>query len=144
MSGGNKEQRPLVGVGVVFIRDGMIFLAKRSGSHGDATWGSAGGHLEFGESLEACARREAKEELGVDVGEMTFLCIANIIDYGVHYLDVEFLGDIGDQIPRAVEEDSFTEMGWFPLDKLPEVLFAPMRYAIDSLKSGSIYHNISE
>ncbi|GIS83418.1 MAG: hypothetical protein CM1200mP15_20500 [Dehalococcoidia bacterium] len=62
---GNKEQRPLVGVGVVFIRDGMIFLAKRSGSHGAAIWGVCGGHLEFGESLEACARREAKEELGV-------------------------------------------------------------------------------
>ena len=144
MSEGNKEQRPLVGVGVVFIRDGMIFLAKRSGSHGAATWGCAGGHLEFGESLEACARREAKEELGVDVGEMTFLCIANIIDYGVHYVDVEFLGDIGDQMPMTIEEDSFTETGWFPLDQLPEILFTPVRYAIDSLKNGAIYYDISE
>ena len=75
---------------------------------------------------------------------MTFLCIPNIIDYGVHYVDVEFLGDIGDQLPMAIEEDSFTEAGWFPLDQLPEVLFTPVRYAIDSLKNGSIYYDISE
>ena len=37
-----------------------------------------------------------------------------------------------------------TETGWFPLDQLPEVLFTPIRYAIDSLKNGSIYYDISE
>ena len=141
MSAGDEKQRPLVGVGVVFIRDGLMFLAKRTGSHGDSTWGSAGGHLEFGESLEDCARREAKEELGVDVGDMTFLCLANIIDYGVHYLDIEFLGDIGDQIPRVVEQKSFTETGWFALDQLPEPLFTPVKYAADSLKHGLIYYD---
>lgn len=42
--------RPLVGVGVVFLREGRVFLAKRQGAHGEATWASAGGHLELGES----------------------------------------------------------------------------------------------
>ncbi len=133
--------RPLVGVGVIFIRDGSIFLAKRAGSHGDSTWGSAGGHLEFGESLEDCARREAKEELGVDVGEMTFLCLSNVVDYGVHYVDIEFLGDIGDQTPSVIEENTVTEIGWFPLDDLPETLFTPVRSAVASLRTGSIYYN---
>ena len=106
-TGGVTEQqnRPLVGVGVVFIRDGRVFLAQRRGSHGEATWASAGGHLEYGESLEDCARREAREELGVDVGELRVLCFSNIIAYDRHYVDVEFLGDIGDQEPVPNQAD---------------------------------------
>jgi 8-oxo-dGTP diphosphatase len=91
---GLEEPRPLVGVGVVFVRQGRVFLAKRQGSHGEATWASADGHLEWGETLEECARREALEELGVAVGDLRFLCLSNIIAYSKHYLDVEFLGTL--------------------------------------------------
>jgi 8-oxo-dGTP diphosphatase len=136
----NRLERPLVGVGVVFIRNNTIFLAKRLGAHGEDTWGSAGGHLEFGETLEDCARREAMEELGVQVKEVTFLCISNIVAYDKHYVDIEFLGDIDDQSPSVIEHDSFTEYGWYPLNDLPEPLFEPIRYAIDSIRTGLIYY----
>ena len=132
--------RPLVGVGVVFVRQGRVFLAKRQGSHGEATWASAGGHLELGESLEECARREALEELGVTVGHLGFLCVSNIIAYGRHYVDIEFLGDIADQQPQLVEPDSFSDAGWFPLDQLPQPLFQAVRYALDSFRTGRYYY----
>ena len=134
------ESRPLVGVGVVFVReDGRVFLAQRKGGLGGGTWGSAGGHLESGESLEECARREALEELGVVVGEVRFLCVSNIIAYGRHYLDVEFLGDIGSQEPVLAEPDSFARCGWFAVDEPPEPLFQAMRYALASLRTGRRY-----
>ena len=136
----DEQGRPLVGVGVVFVRRGRIFLARRQGSHGEATWASAGGHLEQGESLEDCARREAKEELGLEVGNLIFLCVSNIISYGKHYVDVEFLGDIGDQDPRPAEPDSFSEQGWFEIHQPPEPLFDPVNYALDSLKTGRYYY----
>ncbi len=139
---GTQENRPLVGVGVVFIRDGRVFLARRQGAHGAATWGSAGGHLEYGESLEDCARREAREELGVSVGDLRVLCLSNILAYDRHYVDVEFLGDIGEQEPAPNEADgSFGEYGWFPIRNLPQPLFEPMRRAIDSLLSGQWYYS---
>ncbi len=131
--------RPLVGVGVVFVRHGRVFLARRRGTLGEGSWGSAGGHLEFGESLVDCARREAREELGVDVGESRFLCLTNIVAYGRHYVDVEFLGDIGNQEPRMMEPEAFGEFGWFPLESPPEPLFHAMRRAIDSLLTGRQY-----
>ena len=131
---------PQVGVGVVFVREGKVFLAKRQGSHGEDTWASAGGHLEWEESLEDCARREALEELGVTVGEMRFLCISNIVAYGKHYVDVEFLGDIGSQEPRLAEPEAFSESGWFPLDDLPQPLFQAVWYALDSLRTGQYYY----
>ena len=111
-----QADRPLVGVGVVFVRQGQVFLAKRRGAHGEDSWGSAGGHLEFGETLEDCARREAMEELGVSVGELRVLCLSNIVAYGRHYVDVEFLGDIEDQEPVPTASDgSFGDYGWYPV-----------------------------
>ena len=132
--------RPQVGVGVIFVRDGRVFLAKRHGAHGEDTWASAGGHLETGETLEDCARREALEELGVTVGELRYLCLSNIIAYGKHYVDIEFLGNIGGQEPALVEPEGFSESGWFPLDDLPRPLFQAVRYALDSMKTGQSYY----
>ena len=123
----------------MFLREGRVFLAKRQGAHGEATWASAGGHLELGESLEECARREALEELGVTVGHLRFLCVSNIIAYGKHYLDVEFLGDIGDQEPVLAEPEAFSQAGWYALDGLPQPLFQAARYALDSLRTGRRY-----
>ena len=130
----------MVGVGVIFVRGDRVFLAKRQGSHGEATWASAGGHLEMGESLEECARREALEELAVNVGDLRYLCASNIIAYGTHYVDFEFLGDIGDQQPRLAEPDAFSEHAWFPLDQLPHPLFEAVKYALDSLRTGCHYY----
>ena len=135
-----EESRPQVGVGVVLLRQGKVFLAKRQGSHGEATWASAGGHLELGETLEECARREALEEFGVQVANLQFLCVSNIIAYGRHYLDIEFLGEIGQQQPEIIEPEGFSEAGWFPLDDLPQPLFKALAQALDSLLTGRHYY----
>ena len=143
MSAGPSESqksqgRPQVGVGVIFVRDGQVFLAKRHGAHGEDTWASAGGHLENGETFEECARREAMEELGVTVGDLRFLCVSNIIAYGKHYVDIEFLGDISGQEPRLMEPEAFIDSGWFPLEDLQEPLFLAMGHALDSYKTGQM------
>ena len=131
--------RPQVGVGVIFVRGDTVFLAKRHGAHGEDTWASAGGHLENGETLEECGRREAMEELGVTVEDLRYLCVSNIIAYDKHYVDIEFLGEIGDQEPRLMEPESFIASGWFSLDDLPEPLVHAMRYALDSYRTGQHY-----
>ncbi|MDA0770900.1 MAG: DNA mismatch repair protein MutT [SAR202 cluster bacterium Casp-Chloro-G4] len=135
----SQPSRPLVGVGVLFVRNETVFLAKRQGSHGAASWGFAGGHLEFGETLEECARREALEEMGVTVGHLRFLCISNVIAYDRHYVDIEFAGDIGTQRPIIAEPEAFGESGWFALDALPQPLFRPAEIALDSLRTGQKY-----
>ena len=136
----SEESRPLVGVGVIIIRDGKILLAERKGSHGGNTWASAGGHLEFGETLEECAKRETFEEFGIHLQRMTFLCVSNIVAYDRHYIDVEFLGDLGIQIPQIQEQDFFANLQWFSLSELPSPLFEPVRIAIDSLLTGQSYY----
>src|SRR5262245_18223392 len=66
-----------VGVGAVICRSEEILLLRRRNVHGSGTWSTPGGHVEFGESLEACAAREALEETGLIVGEVEFLAVTN-------------------------------------------------------------------
>ena len=137
---GELRPRPLVGVGVALVRAGCVFLARRRRGHGAGAWASAGGHLEYGETPEQCARREAWEELGVRVGGLRIICVSNIRHYDRHYLDLEFLADIGDQQPRPQADDGeLGEYGWFPLTAPPQPLFEPMRLAIAGLLSGQWY-----
>lgn len=67
---------PTVGV-FIFNRAGELLLLK---SH---KWPDkyvvAGGHVELGERIEAAAIREAKEETGLDVYDLKFICIQEFI-----------------------------------------------------------------
>ena len=63
-------EHPRVGVGVIVTKADRVLLIKRKGVHGQGTWSTPGGHLEYGESPEGCAARETLEETGVDCLDM--------------------------------------------------------------------------
>uniref|UniRef100_A0A7S2ZRP0 Nudix hydrolase domain-containing protein n=1 Tax=Rhodosorus marinus TaxID=101924 RepID=A0A7S2ZRP0_9RHOD len=65
-----------VGLGVFIERGSKFLIGKRIGSHGSGTWGLPGGYLEFGESFEECARREAREETGLELGSQVSVVTA--------------------------------------------------------------------
>ena len=43
---------------------GIVLIRRKNPPHG---WALPGGFVDYGESLESCAMREAKEEIGLDV-----------------------------------------------------------------------------
>ncbi len=117
-----------LGVGAV-IHDGAgkILLLRRAKTL-DASrstvglWSNPGGEVEFGETVEAAAVREAREELGVEVE------IERVIGYtdqilpesAVHWHLVAFLTRIVRGEPRILEPDKCDELAWFDVSALPE------------------------
>ena len=121
------DQNPRVGTAMIITKDDKVLLMKRKGPHGTGTWSTPGGHLDFGESLEDCAAREAREEVGVDVFDIRFRAVTNDIfeAEGKHYITIWLEGKpVGE--PRIVSEREVEEIGWFAWDALPEPLFLPL------------------
>jgi len=135
---------PKVGSGVVIIRDGKTLLAKRKGAHAEGTWGSLGGHVESGESPMEASIREAREELGIEIGNLTFASCTSMIKYDRHYIDISFTAEIISGEPTICEPDKIEEIGWFDLEALPEPLFEPVRRVFDALKTGTVYCEVRE
>lgn len=54
------------------------------------TWALPGGHLEFGETLEACARRETEEETGLILDKVKFWTLNESVmaDVKRHYITI--------------------------------------------------------
>lgn len=122
-----------VGVGAVVQRaDGALLMVRRSGVHGDGTWATPGGHLDFGESPEACALREALEETGVSAENPRVVATTNDVMEadGRHYVTLWVLLDhvAGDGEALAMHE--LSEVRWFARDELPTPLFASTQNAI--------------
>jgi 8-oxo-dGTP diphosphatase len=125
---------PLVGVGVMVIRDGCVLLGKRKGSHGAGEWAFPGGHLEHMETAEDCIRRELAEEVGIEVCEIRFQYCANVRKYAPkHYVHLGFAAVWKSGEPEVIEPDKCECWGWFRLDKLPEPLFEFARMGLDNL-----------
>ena len=57
----------MVGVGAVVVRDGRALIVRRAHEPRKGEWSLPGGLLDLGESLAEAARREVKEETGLDV-----------------------------------------------------------------------------
>jgi 8-oxo-dGTP diphosphatase len=65
-------ERPLVGVGAVIVEKGRVVVVRRATEPLKGEWSIPGGMLELGETVRACAAREAREETGlvVEPGEV--------------------------------------------------------------------------
>jgi 8-oxo-dGTP pyrophosphatase MutT (NUDIX family) len=74
------------------IQDSSNFFARKD------TWGLPGGHLEFGESFEACGAREVLEETGLIVHDLRFLAVVNSVMHaeGKHYAVVFVKGYVSE------------------------------------------------
>jgi 8-oxo-dGTP pyrophosphatase MutT (NUDIX family) len=64
------EQLLLVGISVLLIdQENRVLLLHRSDTN---DWGVPGGYMEIGETLEEAARREVREETGLELNELIF------------------------------------------------------------------------
>ncbi len=117
-------------MGVFVVKNGKFLVGKRKSSHGSGTWAPPGGHLEFGEGLEDCVKREVKEETGLEIKDCEFLGITNdIFPEGKHYVTLWFLAKWESGDPKVLEPEKCEEWKWIKLEDCESIenLFLPLK-----------------
>lgn len=112
-----------VGVVTLVHKEGKVLLGKRINCYGEGQWAPPGGHLEKGESLEACATRELFEEAGLKV--LSFHKYNWVRDYleDQHYIIHLLFVDMWEGEVKLMEPEKCEGWHWFDWDKLPSPLF---------------------
>ena len=122
MSDREYPARPIVGIGIVVIKDDAVLLVRRGKPPNIGAWTLPGGAQEVGETTEDAARRELLEETGIEVGKLHFAATVDNIrrdDVGrvrFHYTIIDFAARWVAGIPVAATD--VTEATWAPLDAL--------------------------
>jgi 8-oxo-dGTP diphosphatase len=138
-----EQDEPKVGIGVMILKEGKVLLAKRKGSHGEGEYAFPGGHLEYMESFESCAKRETKEESGIEIANIRFQFLANVTKYTPkHYVHIGLIADWQDGVPTILEPESSESWEWYDLEKLPQPLFEMCKMAIESHRIGRNYYDL--
>jgi len=121
--------RDYIGVGVgamVFDREGRVFLARRGprASNERGYWEFPGGKVGFGEKLIDAVRREFLEEYEMEIEVVELLSVDDHIlsEERQHWLSPTYLARHVGGVPRIVEPEKCSAIGWFPLSALPEPL----------------------
>ena len=124
----SSANRPFIGVGVIVRKDGDILLGKRKNAHGAGGWQFPGGHLEYGESIEACAIREVFEETGLSIKNLRIGPYTNDIfeTEGRHYVTLYVISDYDSGEISLKEPDKCEAWDWFSWEVLPFPRFLPI------------------
>ena len=129
MSTEDQHRRPpMIGVGVMIVKGDRALLGKRKNAHGAGTWAFPGGHLEYRESIEACARREVHEECGLEIESIRPLGFTNDLfdEGGKHYVTLFVRADYRSGQPVVREPDQCELWIWSPWPPEVSPLFLPL------------------
>ncbi|WP_438311811.1 NUDIX hydrolase [Sporosarcina sp. FA9] len=140
-----KELRKLVGHRPLILPGSVVLILNNKNElllqhRADGSWGLPGGIMELGESLEETARREVKEETGLDVGNLKLLNVFSGKDY---YLKVSN----GDELYSVtavyvtneangiiqIDHNESIDVQYFKLDALPKNLTNGTQNFINSI-----------
>lgn len=121
--------RPRIGVGVMVWKDGRLLLGRRINARGEKSWQLPGGHLEFGETVEACAAREVAEEAGIAIHNLVHAGYTNdvFIESNRHYVTLFVSSEYAHGDVTVMEPDKCECWRWFYARELPMPLFKPIR-----------------
>jgi 8-oxo-dGTP diphosphatase len=120
--------------------DEVLLQLRQNTGYMDGHWAAAAaGHVERGETAYDAARREAREELGIEVPHLAFVTAmqrtqhAEPIDERIDFFFTarEWTGE-----PRIVEPAKAAALAWFSLDRLPDPVVPHERVVLDGLGTG--------
>ncbi len=113
-----------VAVDKVITYSDYVLLIRRGGYPGHGLWALPGGFLNADETIEAAARRELREETGLNGEYLSYRGqkvfdhpqrsqLGRMITHAFHYE--------ASSMPRAIAGDDAADVRWFPIHKLANI-----------------------
>lgn len=116
----------------------QLLMVQRAKDPSKGKWGIPGGFIDGGETAEHAVTRECKEEIGMSIHSLSYLCChPNRYDYGglsYQTLDLYFTAEFDpSETPKALDEVAAIQ--WFDLEAIQQdqVAFPSCWVAIQSL-----------
>ena len=128
-------RNPAPAAGVLLERDGTVLLVKRRYAPRVGAWCVPAGFMEYGETPEHCAIREAREETGLEV-RLTglFGVYAGFDDPRVRAVLILYTAERTGG--RLVPGDDASAARWFALARLPRTIaFHAHHRALEQLRA---------
>ncbi|BDG72614.1 NUDIX hydrolase [Roseomonas fluvialis] len=116
MTGREYPDRPWVGIGCIVFRGDHVLLVRRGKPPRLGQWSLPGGAQHLGETAEEAARRELREETGIEVGPLALAIVVDAISRDAdgralyHYTIIDFAAEWRAGEARA--GDDVSEVTW--------------------------------
>lgn len=116
-----------VGAGALIVnQENEVLLLKRGrkSRNNVGFWSQPGGRVDFGEKIEAAIIREVREETGIEITLLRYLCYTDefLKKENQHWVAISFLAKISKGSPKIMEKGKHDDIRWFNLKKLPKKL----------------------
>jgi 8-oxo-dGTP diphosphatase len=118
---------PFVGVSAVVVRDGLVLVGRRRGSHGAGTWAFPGGTVDAGEEPADTVRRELLEETGLRASAVGPIAWTSDVmaDEGLHFVTLHHRVEVDVGDPQGLEPEKVEEWRWVDWSAIARPMFAP-------------------
>ncbi|KAB2938589.1 MAG: NUDIX hydrolase [Hyphomicrobium sp.] len=120
---------PRAGASAVLFRGSTVLLVERGEAPAQGLWSLPGGSIEAGEPAEDTARREVREEAGLEAHIVGLAGVYDIIEHEsdgtvlLHYVLATYFGRAAEGDPRAGGDAR--DARFFPLDALEDLPMTP-------------------
>ncbi len=115
-------ENPRPAATVLVIQNKQLLLVKRALEPQAGWWSLPGGFMEIGENADAAAKRELREETGLEVAQLKFVDFCSITDGPTGYVLV-FAFTTTAYSGKLVAGDDAADAAFFPLADLPPLAF---------------------
>jgi 8-oxo-dGTP diphosphatase len=130
--------RPAVTADMIVLTDEpepQILLIQRGDEPFKGCWAFPGGFMNMDETTEQCARRELKEETGLDIEEVQQVGAYSTVDRDPRgrTITVAYITHVPQILPVTGLDDA-AEAKWWPINALPPLAFDHAQILRDALR----------
>lgn len=126
----------------LIIRDGekILLSLRQNTGYNDGMYAFVAGHVEEGEAAHGALIREAEEEAGIVISAADIrVCHVMHRKTNRNNIDIFFECAKWQGSLTNMEPDKCKELGFFPIDQLPDNTIAYIVKAIQAIRNGQFY-----